>query len=192
AARYVAGWLRMFFSSSTMRMLAILAPWQLQREATSVTHLAVEVDAATMCLDDIAHNRKAEAGRADVAAGGKLGEAFENTLALLRRNTGAGVAHGDQHCVRPRRGFDVHLSAGGRVAQRVGNRIGDRRGELGRIAEDGQADTGQLGVDLDLLFLGLRDENPQGLLDEVRQVDVLAFEGDVGGADARQVEEPPG
>src|SRR5689334_14229925 len=87
----------MFFVSSTTRIVAMngSAPWQLEREAAAGSGRAVEEDAAAVRLHDVAHDREAEAGGADLTAVRALREALEDALLLRGRDAGAGVADGD-------------------------------------------------------------------------------------------------
>src|SRR5438552_18902578 len=90
----------MFFSSSTIRMVAIAedsAPRQLEREAAALADLALQVDAAAVRLHDVAHDGEPEAGRAGLGPVGALHEALEDALALVWRDAGAGVADGHPH-----------------------------------------------------------------------------------------------
>src|SRR5262245_19756919 len=126
----------MFFSSSTTRMFAILPSGQLQREATAAADFAVEMNTPAVRLDDITDDRKAQARGPDVAARRKLREAFENAFALLRRNARSAVPNGDQHGVVLRRGFHADPPTGWGVADGVGQQVGNRPREFGRITHD--------------------------------------------------------
>src|SRR5947199_5285418 len=89
----------MFFSSSTIRMVAIAedsAPRQLEREAAALADLALQVDAPAVRLHDVAHDGEPEAGGAELAAVGRLREALEDALPLVGRDAGARVAHGQE------------------------------------------------------------------------------------------------
>src|SRR5438093_828359 len=141
--RKVARCSRMFRSSSTTRMVAISvgasAARKLEREAAPAPHVALEVDAATVRLHDVAHDGEPEAGRARLGAVGPLDEALEDPLALLGRDAGAGVAHRYQDGAVLRRGLHPHPATARRVAERVRDQVGERPAELGRIARDGDA-----------------------------------------------------
>src|SRR5438128_967553 len=80
---YVVRWVRMFFSSSTIRIDAMSAARQLEREAAARSEGALEVDAPAVCLDDVAHDGESQARGADVAAVAGLDEAVEDALLLI-------------------------------------------------------------------------------------------------------------
>src|SRR5439155_16638344 len=103
---YVVRWLRMFFSSSTIRIDAMSAARQLEREAASRADRALDVDAPAVRLDDVPHDGEAETGRADVAALAGLHEALEDPLLLIGWNTVVGFVHRDVD--RPCRGLLLH------------------------------------------------------------------------------------
>src|SRR5512140_1120850 len=134
--RYVAKCERIFFSSSTIRMLAISASRQLQRKATSASDRAVQQNPAAVRLHDIADERQSQAGGADLAGLRGLREALEDALALLGRNSGAGVADRHHDGAVARRCGDLDPSTGGCVAQRVRQQIGERPGQLDLVTRD--------------------------------------------------------
>src|SRR5215475_9466221 len=117
--RCVARWLRMFFSSSTIRTLAMSAPRQLEHEAAAAPHSALQVNPTAVSLNDIAYDGQPEPGGAALAAVGALREALEDALALVDRDarTGVGDRQPDAAVVAAR--FDVHVAAARRVTQRV-------------------------------------------------------------------------
>src|SRR3989442_2634376 len=92
---YVVRCVRMFFSSSTMRMDAMSATRQLEREPAPDADRAVEVDAPAVRLDDVAHDGEAETGRADVAALAGLDEAVDDAFLLIGTDTASGVVYLD-------------------------------------------------------------------------------------------------
>src|SRR5206468_6051858 len=177
----------MFFSSSTIRMVAIAedsAPRQLEREAAALADLALQVDAAAVRLHDVAHDGEPEAGRAELAAVGTLHEALEDALPLVRRDAGPRVADGHPHRPVLRRRLDPDTPAAGRVAQRVRDQVGERPGDLGRITRDRHAAGGGGGLEGDAALARLEGEEPGDPRDHLAQVHVLAFERDAGGAPA--------
>src|SRR5436309_15611275 len=112
----------MFFSSSTIRMVAIAedsAPRQLEREAAALADLALQVDAAAVRLHDVAHDGEPEAGRAEVSSAGTLHEALEDALPLVRPAAGPRVAHAHPHRPVLRRRLEPDAPPAGRVAQRL-------------------------------------------------------------------------
>src|SRR5262245_12616715 len=109
----------MFGSSSTMRSVATSAPWQLEREARAATGRALEVHAAAVGLHDVAHDREAEAGGAELAAGTILRESFEDPFLLLGRDARSGVGHRDHDRILTHSGLDPDRPSGRRVAERV-------------------------------------------------------------------------
>src|SRR2546427_11405573 len=138
----------MFFSSSTIRMVAIAedsAPRQLEREAAALADLALQVDAAAVRLHDVAHDGEPEAGRAELAAVGTLHEALEDALALLGGDAGPAVGDGHEHRALCRSGLDPNATAARRVAERVGDQVGEGPGDLGRVTRDGHAAGGRGG-----------------------------------------------
>src|SRR5207249_10768634 len=135
---YVVRWLRMFFSSSTIRIDAMSAARQLEREAASRADGALDVDAPAVRLDDVPHDGEAETGRADAAALAGLHEALEDALLLIGWDAVAGVGHRDDDRPVGGRRLDPHRAAGRRVADRVREQVGEGPCELGRFAVDGE------------------------------------------------------
>src|SRR5205809_6776 len=189
---YVVRCVRMFFSSSTMRMDAMSATRQLEREPAPDADRAVEVDAPAVRLDDVAHDGEAETGRADVAALAGLDEAVEDAFLLIGRDPAAGVADRDDDGPVRRRGLDAHRAAGGRVAERVREQVGERPGELRGIARDREAPGGDGGFQRDAFFPRLQDEQLQRAWDHVPEIDVPPLDRNARGARPREVEQPLG
>src|SRR5262245_32721476 len=130
-------WLRMFFSSSTIRMVAIRSPArQLEREAAPMADLAVEPDPTAVGLDDVADDGEAEAGRSCVPSVGELREALEDPLALSGRDAGPIVGHRDEHGIDLGGSRDADRSAARAVAESVRDQVRERPGELGLVARD--------------------------------------------------------
>src|SRR5262245_52398328 len=135
----------MFFSSSTMRMVATFSPpRELEREATAPPGFAVQMDATAMRLRDVAHDREPEARRSDVAHGGGLREALEYPLALIGRDTGTAVADADGDVSVRRCRVNLDCAARRRVPQGVRDQIGEGPCELGLVARDHQRVSGKM------------------------------------------------
>src|SRR5579883_983938 len=129
----------MFFSSSTMRMLATSAPRQLEREAAALADLSLEPDPPAVRLHDVAHDGELEPRGARFRLVRALDEALEDALALLGGDARPRVADRDQH--RPVLGARVEhdAPAARRVAERVGDEVRERPGDLRRIPGDREA-----------------------------------------------------
>src|SRR5437870_581745 len=178
---YVVRCVRMFFSSSTMRMDAMSAARQLEREPAPDADRAVEVDAPAVRLDDVAHDRQSEPRRpADALVA--LDEAVEDAFLLIGRDPAAGVADRDDDGPVRRRGLDAHRAAGGRVAERVREQVGERPGELRGIACDREAPGGDGGFQRDAFFPRLQDEQLQRARDHVLEIDVPPLDRNARGA----------
>ena len=140
------------------------------------------MDAPAVCLDDVAHDGEPEAGSADVAAVARLDEAVEDALLLIGRDAAPGVAHRDDDGPVGGPHLDPHRSARGRVAERVGEEVRQRPGELGRIAGDGQGATRDRRLEGDALLPGLQGEELHRARDHLAQVDVPTLERDARAA----------
>src|SRR5579862_348180 len=166
------------------------AAWQFQREATAATHLAGEMYPSAVCLHDVAYDGEAQAGRADVTAGRKLCEAFEDALPLLRRNSRSRVTHRDQHHIRLRGDLRAHPSCRRRIANGVGKQVRQRPGEFCRITGDRYGATvRQHRLERDGLLLRLWSEDTDRLLDDGAEINLLPLERDVGCPRPGQVEQ---
>src|ERR1035437_126045 len=106
----------MFFSSSTIRIVAISTLRQLQCETAALSDLALQVDAPAVRLHDVAYDRQTEPGGADVTGLRHLRKWFKNPLPLLGGDAGAGVDHRYEDTTVLRHGVDPHRAAGRRVA----------------------------------------------------------------------------
>src|ERR1051326_58169 len=168
----------MFFSSSTIRIEAMripLASGKLQREAGSLSQRALEVDAAAVSLDHVADDRQPEPGGARLAPGGQLGEALEDLLLLLGRDPGAGVGDRDRDRAVVRRHADAHAPAGRRVADRVGDQVRERPGELRLVAGDRLVHGGAVALERHALLARLDREELNDALDHGAEVYRLPF-----------------
>src|SRR5882724_12545034 len=112
----------MFFSSSTTSTLAMLTmvgerscARELDREPAAAADLALEVDPPAVRLHDIAHDRKPEAGCATGLLA--LGESLEDPLALVGRDAGPAVLHGEAHSVTGGPERDLDRAAARRVSE---------------------------------------------------------------------------
>src|SRR5215813_3859911 len=120
-------WLRMFFSSSTIRIVAIRSPTrQLEREAAAMADLAVEPDPTAVGLHDVANDGETEAGRPGVPTVRELREALEDALALRGRDAGAVVGHREKHGIELRSGLYPDGAAARAVAKRVRDQVRER------------------------------------------------------------------
>src|SRR5437868_3046681 len=124
----------MFASSSVMRIVAISAPWQLEREPGAFRLRTLEMHPSPMGLHDVAHDGEPEAGGPGVADSQVLAEALEDPFLLLGRDAGTGVVDGDPHQVTCGRTRDVDPAPGWRITKRVGDEIREGPGELGLVA----------------------------------------------------------
>src|SRR5579885_2034747 len=130
---------RMFFSSSTMRMLATSAPRQLEREAAPFADLALEPDPPAVGLHDVAHDGEPEPRGAGFGPVRALDEALEDALALLGGDARARVAHRDQHPAVLGARLEHDAPAARRVAERIGDEVRERPGDLRRVPGDREA-----------------------------------------------------
>src|SRR4029453_9994824 len=126
--RDVAGGERMFGSASTRRPFALpglsaAGARQLEREAGASSDRAFEGDPAPMCLDDVADDGKPEARPAEIAGAGRLREALEDPLPLLRRNPRTRVGHREGDGAVSSGGRDDDPASRGRVAEGVREQI---------------------------------------------------------------------
>src|ERR1051326_2482909 len=187
---YFARSVRMFLSSSTIRIVAISsAARQLEHEAAPQPDLALEVDAPSVCLDDVADDRKPETRGPDLAAVGGLGEALEDLLALLGRDAGTRVADGEEYRGALRRRLAADAAAARRVAEGVGAQDGQGPGELRLVPGDREPFVRTSRLEPDALVPRLRLEDLEDARDDGTQIHVPTLERDADGARARQIEE---
>jgi hypothetical protein len=185
----------MFFSSSTMRTVAMRASesiaGQLQREAAAPALLAVEEDAAPVRLDDVPDDRQAEPRRARLAAVGALHEALEDALAGRGRNAGTRVRDAQSNdavmrepiisTLRPARCIGGRWRSGSTAPSELRRVSGDM--ELGRIDRR---------RDRDAALARLECEYPSATIHHFVEVHLPAIERDRGRARARDVQKACG
>src|SRR5262245_9603145 len=185
----------MFFSSSTMRTVAIeiassLPSRELQGEPAPPPDLALEEDAPAVRLHDVAHDGESETRGARLAAVLPLHEPLEDALALLGRDAGTGV--GDAHAYDPvvRAGADRDLAAARRVPQPVRDQVRQRPEDLRGIAGDAQIARRHHRLERDAALARLEREDAGAARDDVAEMHVLPLERDAHRARARHVEKP--
>ena len=125
--------------------------------------LALNTQPATVPVDDVFHNRKAQTRAANLAlaVGVDAVKSFGQTRDVMRRNAAAGVGHSDQHRLAVQSFVDVavvqgdgHLSARAAVFQSVFNQIGEDLLQLCRVACDVHRCCSQIKHHLDAGVLG--------------------------------------
>src|SRR4029077_10922207 len=158
---------RMFFASSTIRMLAIRASAlrKLEREATSPADLSLEDDASAVSLDDVPHDGETQTGGAHVPSVRHLREALEDAVLLVGGDPGPRVPHGDDHAGLGGPGTQLDPPARRGVAQGVRQEVGESPGELRLVHREDEAVGGHAGLQRDPLLPGLDLEDADDALD---------------------------
>src|SRR5262249_44703552 len=158
-------------------------------EAAAATHLAFEMDAAAMCLNDVAYNGEPKAGGADRARL-PLREALEDPFTLVGWDAGAAVGDNEAHRGVGGEHFDGDPPTTRRVAQRIGYQVRKRPRELGGVAGDGQSVGGCRGLARQAGLRGLQGEALANARADGPQVDRLALQCNRHPPPARYLEQP--
>jgi hypothetical protein len=144
------------------------------------------MDAPTVRLHDVAHDREPEARGPRVRA--VLREALEDPFAALGRDAGTRVGHVDPHGAVA----DVHLDRDPaprrRVTQGIGDQVRDGPGDLGRVAGERDARR-RTRLQRYAALARLQREQAADACHQPLELDALALERDRHGARARDVEQ---
>src|SRR5207247_2379650 len=130
--------------------------------------LALRAHGTTVQLDEMAHDREAEAEAAVAtrARALRLAKAIEDVRQELRTDAGARVRHDDACLARP--GFEHHVDATARWREldRVRQEVPDDLLEAVRIDRGGHGRSRQARIEHDLLAVGGRAHAVDGALDD--------------------------
>src|SRR5438105_13150357 len=120
--------------------------WQSEPEGRAVPERALDADASTLLLDQVANNTQPEtqpAGRGAV----EPGPGAEDALLVLRANTRAVVAHAHPQVLPALRDVQLDLVALNRVAAGVAEQIGDDLHHPRRVRHHGRTGRGRRATD---------------------------------------------
>src|SRR5439155_13913165 len=137
----------------------------------------VELDATAESERELACDRETEPGAASVARVGVREERAEDALALLRPDSGAGVADQDRDGAVRRRQTEVDAAAVGRPAERVREQVGDDLQYAVAVRDDHRPRV-DIAVVVDRAPPRLLAERSVGLVEQAAHVDLLAQQGE--------------
>src|SRR5262249_22189385 len=149
---------------------------QVDCKAASTADLAVEMDAAPVCLDDVPDDREPETGCPSWPLS-TLHEPLENPLALVTRDSWAAVRDDDPNRVIVRDRIDRDASASRCVSESVRDQVRKRPGQRRRVPRDCKPVSSRRRLERDFALRCLEREHLPDAREHRPKVDGLALKG---------------